>query len=640
MSIQLETSQNSLNAWHLGKTSSRYESNGDPATVSSGKGDRGGVSYGAYQLSSKAGTLSEYLGQSKYAPHFANLVPATQEFNEKWRNLARTDPDFASDQHEFIGSTHYAVQVDRLKEIGIDLSDRGRAVHDALWSTSVQFRNRTPQIFHQGIVDKFGAEFELSRLTDKDIIESVQDYKINSNSSLFKSSPTLWPGLLRRATEEKSALFDLAEHESTLAKHGQLPDWRLSTNLPGPTRSGDPTIASIQQNLNALAITDGRGQPLLVDGVRGGPGSRTNEAVAAFQMQAGLPDGQSGLQDTGALLAATEMALNARDPLRGLHRTIEGLDQRLGAGYSAPPPSVTSQPSTGMPDFLLKGRNASAVGTAAAPMATTPPQMEHNNPSQERDMPSTSRATATTLAALPSSDLQVGDRGRNVVALQQHLSALGATDREGQSLRTDGHYGQRTKDVVEQFQLWAGMETTGVADKDTLQALAAQSRFAALQRERGISPGRHLADNLAPSNAVARDETESRDPSISALAMAQSASEARGFGHPLHPQHALYAQLKSVLPEYTSEQRLSQFTAALHVDGIKLRDLKAIDINADRARFTTSWGASTSVALGTDRPPAIEQSLQRAETHNQDLQEQAAQRAQAERQQPVPMLQH
>jgi peptidoglycan hydrolase-like protein with peptidoglycan-binding domain len=636
---QLETAKNSIDAWHLGKTSSRYESNGDPATISTGKGDLGGVSYGAYQLSSKAGTLGEYLEQSKYASHFSGLAPATPEFNEKWRHLARTDPDFANDQHSFIGSTHYAVQLEKLKATGIDVSDRGRAVHDALWSTSVQFRHRTPQIFHQGIVDKFGTEFDLSKLTDKDIVESVQDYKINNNSSLFRSSPTLWPGLLHRANAERSALVELADHESTLAKHGSLPDWRLSTSLPSMTRTGDPTIASIQQNLNTLGITDARGEPLVVDGLRGGPGSRTNEAIAAFQRQTSLPGDLPGQQTPAGLLAATEAALDARDPMRRLNRPHDDNGLRIGTGAAAQPQPAASQSHTGLPDFLMQTRRADAP-TTTAPTTSTPQQAGRAPPAQGREVPATSEAATAALPALPQSGLQPGDRGRNVITLQQHLHALGATDRDGRPLQADGHYGQRTQDAVEQFQLWSGREANGVADKDTLQALAAQSRFAALQREQGVGPGRHLADNLAPSGPVPLDAAELRYPSVVASANTRNESEFRSFSQPEHPQHALYSQLKSVLPEYTSEQRLAQFTAALHVDGIRPGDLKAIDVSAERAQFTTRWGASTSIDLAMARPPSIEQSLHKVESHNQELQEQAAQRAQAERQQPTQAVQY
>lgn len=45
-----------MDGWHLGMTSARRESGGRGAeTISTGKGDHGGVSYGTYQLSSKAG---------------------------------------------------------------------------------------------------------------------------------------------------------------------------------------------------------------------------------------------------------------------------------------------------------------------------------------------------------------------------------------------------------------------------------------------------------------------------------------------------------------------------------------------------------------------------------------------------------
>ena len=42
--------------WALGDTSQRYETgNRGAGTISTGKGDHGGVSYGSYQLSSKTG---------------------------------------------------------------------------------------------------------------------------------------------------------------------------------------------------------------------------------------------------------------------------------------------------------------------------------------------------------------------------------------------------------------------------------------------------------------------------------------------------------------------------------------------------------------------------------------------------------
>ena len=138
--------------WRLGQTSERYETGGRGAsTISSGRGDLGGASYGAYQLSSRMGTLAEYLAQSRYGESFAGLTPATAAFDDRWRELANTNPGFARDQHDFIKRTHYDVQVERLQAVGVDLSGRGPAVQDALWSTSVQFRNLTRRIVAAGL---------------------------------------------------------------------------------------------------------------------------------------------------------------------------------------------------------------------------------------------------------------------------------------------------------------------------------------------------------------------------------------------------------------------------------------------------------------------------------------------------------
>lgn len=224
-----EAARKDIESWYLGRTSTVYETSGrGVGTVSTGSGDHGGASYGAYQLSSRAGTLTAYLNESAYGHRFNGQVPGSAEFNATWRALAR-EPGFAEEQHDFIARTHYDVQLRALKRAGIDLEDRGRAVHDALWSTSVQFGPRAKTVFIKGLQEKFGATFELSVLSDVDIVSAVQDYKINQNQTLFKSSPNNWPGLLRRAAEEKQDLIELSRHEKLLAERNELPNWRKST---------------------------------------------------------------------------------------------------------------------------------------------------------------------------------------------------------------------------------------------------------------------------------------------------------------------------------------------------------------------------------------------------------------------------
>src|SRR5438270_12401228 len=92
----------------LGKLSEKYESGGrGPGTVSTGKGDRGGVSYGTYQLASKIGRADQFV-QKYYPKDFKDLKGGTDEFTARWKELARQQPDkLRANEHEFIKETHY-----------------------------------------------------------------------------------------------------------------------------------------------------------------------------------------------------------------------------------------------------------------------------------------------------------------------------------------------------------------------------------------------------------------------------------------------------------------------------------------------------------------------------------------------------
>jgi hypothetical protein len=195
--------------YHLGEISERHEGAG-PATISTGRGDHGGVSYGTYQL--HTGTIGEYLDSSSYGDDFRGLTPNTPAFDEKWRALANRDPEFGRDQTRFIKETHYDIEVQRLKNSGIDLTARGPAVQEALFSTSVQYRGLTKGIFERGLKAAYGDDYVLSQLSDKDIVVAIQDYKIAHNDVYFRSSsPKVRESILDRAANEKDELVALSE---------------------------------------------------------------------------------------------------------------------------------------------------------------------------------------------------------------------------------------------------------------------------------------------------------------------------------------------------------------------------------------------------------------------------------------------
>jgi hypothetical protein len=325
MTDTLEQAKHTAERWSLGQTSASYESGSAGAgAISTGKGDHGGVSYGSYQFSTVTGTLREYLQQSTYGAQFDGLTPVTPQFDAKWRELARTDPGFAQDQHDFVGRSHYGAQVAALKADGLDLSDRGMAVQDAVWSTAVQFRNLTPSIFNKGLSEKFGDHYELAKLSDKDIVDAVQDYKSAHVATLFSHSPTLHDALKARFSSEKTALEQLADTDAVLKAQGvtvahpsldralDSTQHVASSGSHAVLRMGSkgPEVANVQRELAALGYQH-RGHPLNDDGDFG---PTTRGAVEDFQRKHGLDvDGKVGHDTAEALKHATlqQSALNA-----------------------------------------------------------------------------------------------------------------------------------------------------------------------------------------------------------------------------------------------------------------------------------------------------------------------------------------
>ncbi|MFM0432391.1 hypothetical protein PQQ75_25495 [Paraburkholderia aspalathi] len=196
--------------WALGKTSQFFESGTrGAAAISTGRGDHGGASYGTYQLASAGGaksTLNKFLAASGYASQFAGLTPGSPEFNAKWKQIAASDPSFGTAQHDFIKSTHFDPQMAMLGKSGIDLSKRGAAVQDAVWSTSVQFGAET------SLIKSALAGKDPSKMSDAEIVSAIQNYKIAHNSDLFRSSSAATQAsTLNRASVERSRLLALAQ---------------------------------------------------------------------------------------------------------------------------------------------------------------------------------------------------------------------------------------------------------------------------------------------------------------------------------------------------------------------------------------------------------------------------------------------
>lgn len=210
--------------WELGQTSKKYESgSGGPGTINDYKGaaagDLGGASYGTYQLASylpavmksgkarpspKGSPVEQFCGSCKFKDKFAGLIPATPEFDSKWKELSSSQSkEFAQEQHDYIQRKYYNTMISNLQRTGLDLTKYGPGVQDLVWSTAVQLGPAKTSIFTTPLKGK-------SELTDKDIVTLVSDYKINNVEEFFKSSSSdIRAGVAKRWQSEKAELLKL-----------------------------------------------------------------------------------------------------------------------------------------------------------------------------------------------------------------------------------------------------------------------------------------------------------------------------------------------------------------------------------------------------------------------------------------------
>ena len=213
-----------VEGWTLGQTSEKYESGGKgPGVINdyngAAGGDLGGASYGTYQLASylpatmstgrarpsaKNSPVLQFIANSKFKDKFAGLTPATAAFAAKWKEIAsQYTADFKEDQHEYIKRKYYDVAIANLQRRNLDLSKYGPAVQDLIWSGAVQLGPGNIKPFTETLAGK-------SELTDKDIVNIVSEWKINSVDTLFaSSSDNIKAGVKSRYQSEKKALLAL-----------------------------------------------------------------------------------------------------------------------------------------------------------------------------------------------------------------------------------------------------------------------------------------------------------------------------------------------------------------------------------------------------------------------------------------------
>jgi murein DD-endopeptidase MepM/ murein hydrolase activator NlpD len=203
----------------LGTLSAKYETGGrGPGTVSTGAGDRGGVSYGSYQMASKLGVATRFVKQDGFPwlTDFQNLTAGAADFTACWKRIAKNEPDaFQKCQHDFIKKTHYDLLVAKIiSEDNLDVNTRSHALQDVVWSTAVQHGGAS-SIVHKALarvkVEQTDPSF------DEQVIRAIyaERGKTKADGSLVyfsKNSPNVQKGVANRFKSElKDALAMLAK---------------------------------------------------------------------------------------------------------------------------------------------------------------------------------------------------------------------------------------------------------------------------------------------------------------------------------------------------------------------------------------------------------------------------------------------
>lgn len=187
----------------LGVLSANYESNGDPGIISSGIGDVGGKSYGAWQLASNVGSVDSFLLwlRTKNNEIYTRLTNAKNRdggvfgtnFDNEWKNIANTEKEsFLNLQHDYIKFAYYD---NTISQMGIDESTKSFAYKNVIWSTAVQHGS-------SGAMNIFRV-VGMNR-ADRDFISAVYDERSKVDIYFKNCSQSVKDGVKARFVSEKS----------------------------------------------------------------------------------------------------------------------------------------------------------------------------------------------------------------------------------------------------------------------------------------------------------------------------------------------------------------------------------------------------------------------------------------------------
>lgn len=221
----LDIIQDDINNSQLGYISAREESNGDPGALGLNPNDKGGASFGVWQLSSKMGSVDEFLSfiKNKNEEIYSQLSEAKKQDNNKfednfiskWKEIAKNNYDvFYELQRLFIKHNHFDAFIKSAKKNNLNINYLldYNSTSNMIWSTCVQHGPEgTIKIFKK-----------ISPITSMEVlIERVYEERLNVISKSYPpNSPnpgivSLYNGIKNRLDNEKDEIIRIYKKELT-----------------------------------------------------------------------------------------------------------------------------------------------------------------------------------------------------------------------------------------------------------------------------------------------------------------------------------------------------------------------------------------------------------------------------------------
>ena len=204
---------------YIGKHVKQFESGSTgSATISSGKGDYGGVSFGSYQFPSygksevgKDSNLYKFWS-TYYGAKYPDVKPGNnQAFKDAWLKEAKSDPQgFYENEYAYMFPNYYGNARDIFSKNGLGNFDNyDRAAQEALWSTTVQLGAGGPST-SKGAFALFKKAGVNAGMDPTEFVNKLYDTKISNVPTNFKSSSAAVQNSIKsRYEKERSVVLGL-----------------------------------------------------------------------------------------------------------------------------------------------------------------------------------------------------------------------------------------------------------------------------------------------------------------------------------------------------------------------------------------------------------------------------------------------